>query len=358
MPFEYVVHRAAVRDDIAAELPGAAQHVLQQEPIGASRLAVHRIIGAHDRARMAFGHGRPERGQIGILHVMLTDVDVGEVPCRFGATVHGIMLRRRNRAIIMRIVALHSGDVRNRHAAGQERILAVGFLSPAPARIPKDVHVGRPEIEPFHRARIALLHRFVVLDAAFDTDRLRHLVNGRSVECGGERDRLGEFRRAFGRNSVKRLAPPVVSRNSEPRNRARVVDELRGLFLQRHAAHQVLCPNLRRERGVLVGSLVRMSCTRGRSHGCGACYCQDEALGQSTQCCLRGSEPGTNDSRARMRAGARKLTAARQRDAWPRPAAPFELAAHAGESRAKCPSASARRQSAADPADTRRSVRG
>ena len=31
--------------------------------------------------------------------------------------------------------------------AGEERIFAVGFLAAAPARIAKDVDVGRPEIE-------------------------------------------------------------------------------------------------------------------------------------------------------------------------------------------------------------------
>ena len=48
VPLEYVVHRTAVGDDVAGKMPRAAQRVLEQELVGAGRLTVHGIVGAHD----------------------------------------------------------------------------------------------------------------------------------------------------------------------------------------------------------------------------------------------------------------------------------------------------------------------
>ena len=63
--------------------------------------------------------------------------------------MHGEVLGRGDHAIVVRIVALHAGNEGHAHAAGEERILAVGLLAAAPARIAEDVNVGCPEVEAF-----------------------------------------------------------------------------------------------------------------------------------------------------------------------------------------------------------------
>src|SRR5580704_12078887 len=85
---------------------------------------------------------------------MLTYVHVGEVTGGLGAAVHGKVFRGGDSAVIMRIVALHSGDVGNRQASAQEGILSVRFLASPPARIAKDVNVGRPKIEALENVRV------------------------------------------------------------------------------------------------------------------------------------------------------------------------------------------------------------
>ena len=70
-------------------------------------------------------------------------------------------------------------------------------------------------------------------------------------------------------DAVQRLAPPVVGRHIQAGNGARLVDELGGLFFQRHALHQVGGALLRRKAGVepcgLLGILRHCHRTANRS---------------------------------------------------------------------------------------------
>ena len=79
MILEDVDDRAAVGDDVALEAPLAAKLILKQELIGAGRLAIDAVVGAHHGAGFAFGDGGAEGGQIGVELVVLADVDVGGV---------------------------------------------------------------------------------------------------------------------------------------------------------------------------------------------------------------------------------------------------------------------------------------
>jgi hypothetical protein len=133
---------------------------------------------------MALGHGGAEGGQVGVDLVVLADVDVGGVAGRLRAAVHGKVLGRGDDAVVAGIVALHAGDEGYAHAGGEERIFAVGLLAAAPARIAKDVDVGRPEVEAFKDVAVAGAHGLHVLDAAFGADDNGHLVDGGGVEGG------------------------------------------------------------------------------------------------------------------------------------------------------------------------------
>ena len=87
-----------------------------------------------------------------------------------GAAVHGEVLGGGIELAVDRVVALqpaHEGDA---HARGQVRVLAVGFLAAAPARVAEDVDVRRPEGQALVAAALALRRELVVLGARFVAD--------------------------------------------------------------------------------------------------------------------------------------------------------------------------------------------
>ena len=153
--------------------------------------------------------------------------------------MHCIVLRRRNRHVVLRVVALHARDIRYAHAAGEEGIFAVGFLSTAPARVTEDVQVRRPEIQASADPYVSGFRVLHILDAPLNANLGRHGVNSRRVEGRSQTDGLWILRYTLVDHAVQRLAPPLVGGNIEPRNCCRIVIHLRGLLGQGHAMHQV-----------------------------------------------------------------------------------------------------------------------
>ena len=183
---------------------------------------------------------------------MLAHVHIGKVARRLRPAVYGIVLRGRNGQVILWIVALQSGHVGNAHAAGQERVFAVGLLTAAPARIAKDVQIRRPEIEASHDAGVSLARILHVLDASLNANLGRHGVNSRRIERGSQADGLGILGYTLVDHSVKGLAPPLVCGNVEPWNCRGVVLHLRSLLRKSHSVHQVGSPLFRRQIGVQI----------------------------------------------------------------------------------------------------------
>ena len=166
----------------------------------------------------------------------------------------------------MRIVALHAGHKRHAHVPCQKRIFAIRLLPAAPARIAEDVDVRRPEIQPLENVAVPRAHILRMLDAPLGADVDGHLVNLRRVEGRAKPDRLGKLRRPIHRHAVQSLAPPVVRRHIQPRNRARLVHQLRSLLFERHPLHQVGSALLRRQAGVQIGRLLRILSPRRARH--------------------------------------------------------------------------------------------
>src|SRR3546814_16639221 len=82
-----------------------------------------------------------------------------------------------------------SGDA---HPRGEERILAIGFLPAAPARIAEDVEVGRPGVEPGADPAIASRRaRQRVQPAYLGADRAGDVLDQRRIERGAQPERLG-----------------------------------------------------------------------------------------------------------------------------------------------------------------------
>src|ERR1700749_2033164 len=118
-------------------------------------------------------------------------------------------------------------------------ILAVGLLSPPPARIPEYVDVGRPEVETFEDIRVTIRLGEGMFDATFDADHARHVMDGRGIESGGQSHGLRKLRGAVSSHAMKRLAPPVVCGNTETGYRTCLVDQLRRLLFQGHPLDEV-----------------------------------------------------------------------------------------------------------------------
>ena len=151
---------------------------------------------------MPLDHGSAEGRKISVFLVVLADIDVREMACWFGAAVHSEVFRRRNHAVIMRIIALHSSHESYRHTRAQKWILAVRFLSPPPTWIAKDIDVRRPEIEAFKNVRVAGAFVLRMFDSTFYADHRCHFMNVRHIEGRRESDGLGKFRSAVNRDAM------------------------------------------------------------------------------------------------------------------------------------------------------------
>src|SRR6266568_7437342 len=135
-----------VRDDVAFEAPFVAQSV-KEKVICAGRFAAHRVIGAHDRIGPAFHDRGAKRGSIGVRQIVEGYRHVKAVAKNFPAAVNGEVLGCEYGLQIVRVVALQAGNECHADAAGKKWIFSVGFLAAPPARVAKDVDVGRPKGE-------------------------------------------------------------------------------------------------------------------------------------------------------------------------------------------------------------------
>ena len=139
-----VAHCAAIAHDVALESPLFPQALLKKVCVGAARYPVYRVVHAHDRVRLAFHDGGPERRQVRIDLVIFAHPGVKHVPIRLWTAMHGVVLGCRDDLQVMGIVPLHARNERDAHAAGEIGIFSVGFLAASPTRIPEDVDVRRP----------------------------------------------------------------------------------------------------------------------------------------------------------------------------------------------------------------------
>src|SRR6185312_9163158 len=158
---------------------------------------------------------------------MFAHIHIRKVPCRLWAAMHGIMLWRRDHAIILGIISLHAGNKGDPHAAREKWVFSIGLLSASPPRIAEYVQIRRPEIETVKYRRFTVACRVVINDPALDSNIGSHRVNRRHIEGGSQSDRFRELSRAIDRNPMQCLTPPVVRRNLEPWNCARLMHELR-----------------------------------------------------------------------------------------------------------------------------------
>ena len=150
------------------------------------------------------------------------------------------MLSRGHGLQIVRVGALHSLYESHGNARGKKRVFAVGLLAAAPARVAKDINVGRPESEPIISTIIAVALCLVVLRAGFSGDYIRHFMYDLGVPCGRQSDRLGKDGGAPSPGyAMQGLIPPVIRGNAQSRNCGRGVLHLQHFLLQSQPAHEI-----------------------------------------------------------------------------------------------------------------------
>ena len=158
-----------------------------------------------------------------------------------GAAVHGEMLGAGGGLEQVGMVALQAAHHGGAEFAGQERILAEGFLAAPPARITEDIDVGRPEREALVLAAPAGRDRGMVLGAGLVGDDAGDPLDERAVPGGAEPDHLREDGgAAVAADPVAGLAPPVVGRHAEAFDRAALMEQLADFFEQAEPGDEIV----------------------------------------------------------------------------------------------------------------------
>ena len=85
-----IPYRPAVRGEIAVKAP--LPQLVHQELAGARRLAVHKVVSAHDALDVSLLHQRLKRREIGLLQILLGNHRVKGVAFRLRAAVYREML--------------------------------------------------------------------------------------------------------------------------------------------------------------------------------------------------------------------------------------------------------------------------
>ena len=258
VPAPDVVDGPAVRHDVAAEAPLFAQDLLQQPATGATGLVQRAVVGAHHGLSLSPLHAQLERREVGFAQIVLVDNGVEAVSLRFRTAVHDVVLGGGHGFQVVGILALETFDKGHGQRAGQVGILAVGLHPATPARVAKQVYVGRPEGEPLEDFATPVSDELVVLGPSLVRNRCRHAEQQLGVPGGGQTDWLRENGGDTGpRYAVKRLVPPVVSRNAQAFHRWCAVKELGHFFFQRQAGHQVVHALFEGEIRIPEGEFVR-----------------------------------------------------------------------------------------------------
>src|SRR6266480_8082860 len=236
----HVVDRAAIGHDVAGKPPLAPKNGVEQQRAAAGGRPEHPVVGAHQGIRAGLADARFEVRQVALAEVPLAHDRVELMAEWLRPRVHGEMLHGRDGLQVTGIVALQPADERHRDPAGEIGVLAVRLLASSPARVAKQVDVGRPDGEALIPLVLAATVVVVMLGAKLVGDDRGHAEHETVVPCRREADRLRkDGREPRARHSMEALVPPVVLGDAQPLDRRRAVHHLRDFLLERHAPHEV-----------------------------------------------------------------------------------------------------------------------
>ena len=209
-----------------------------KEAARAAGLAVETVVSPHNGLDLGIADQSFESREISLFHIFRRSFGVKAVPQFLRPAVDGKVFGagRRFQGLALSLQAPYEGCAQS---GRQIRILAVGLLSPAPAWVAKDIHIGRPHGQPVVDIPIALSGKGVVFGPRFGGDDGSDGFQQLIVEHGRHTDGLGK---AGGRTApgqtVQSLVPPVISGNVKACDGRGVETQLIGHLCDSHAAHQ------------------------------------------------------------------------------------------------------------------------
>ena len=229
----------AVTDHVSTETPFVSQCLFQQGFTAAGRFTVDTVVGAHHGLDFRFPDSGFKRGQVGFIHIFGIHAGIKLVPDGFRPGMNSEMLAAR-RGFQVFSAALQSFDEADAEPGGQIGILSVGFMSPSPARVTKNVDVRAPDGQAFIDIPVSVAALSVVFCPRLIRNNVSDFLLKVLIKHGSQADGLRKNRGGTGTgNTVKHFIPPVIGRNSKPRDRGCVIFQLRGFLLKRHAAYQL-----------------------------------------------------------------------------------------------------------------------
>ena len=234
-----IPHGPAVGDEMSFESPFTPQDVLQGRTRAAD-FAVCSVISPHDRFDFSILNAGFKGRKIRLFHILRTDFRVELMPQCFRSRMHREMFGTGCCPHVLAI-PLNTADKPDRQHRCQERVLAVGLMSPAPAGIPENIDIRRPERNSFINIPVSIRSLRVVFGPAFHGNHLADFLHKVRIAGSRKTDRLRKNGcRPGSRDAVQCFVPPVVSRNVQPFNRGSIVAQLRGFFFKCHFRDQFL----------------------------------------------------------------------------------------------------------------------
>src|ERR1043165_7172395 len=134
--------------------------------------------------------------------------------------MNSVMLGTGRSFEILGMVALQTLHEGRRHLTSQEMIFSPGLLPAPPARVAKNIHIRRPEVESLILIGIAVTTQGgMILRTSFIADRRCHAMDQFLVPGRGHADCLRENRgTSIAANTMQGLTPIVVGRNVQARH--------------------------------------------------------------------------------------------------------------------------------------------
>ena len=243
----------AVGNNVTLEAPLIAEEV-EEEMIGAGRLAEHGVVGAHNGISVSIDDGGAKGWRVGVIEIVERHGNVEAVAESFGAGVDGVVFGRGDGLEIARVISLESSDESSAETAGEERVFAVSFLAASPARIAKDVDVGGPEGEAEVARGVVVELRVVIFGAGLGGNDVGDAMEEAGVPGGGETDGLRKNGGDTGASdAMESFIPPVVSGYLQARDGGGDVLQLGDFFFEGKAGNEVVDAGVDGEGGIEVG---------------------------------------------------------------------------------------------------------
>ena len=174
-----VADGATVADNKVLETPLVTQNGLQQTLTATARVIVETLVGTHHLAHLGILHQGLESRHISFPHIAGRHISqIGRMACVFGTAMDGIVLGAGPQLTILGIFrALQASYNLCAHHAGQIRVFTIGFLSPAPSRVAKDVDIRCPHGQAMELLVLATVqHAVIVLGTELGAGSIEHII--------------------------------------------------------------------------------------------------------------------------------------------------------------------------------------